>query len=161
MLLSTTVTGKKSKSLMSNDTCRAYMHARTASDIYVELCEEDKIERRDEQRCGKLVESMHETRAAAHDWQAEVTRTFKELGFKQGKASPCVFWHQRDIKALVHGDDFLSSIERTKLERLWKGLKKKKFETKLIMIGEDDDMAKEARVLNRIVRWHPREGITV
>ena len=23
------------------------------------------------------------------------------------------------------------------------------------MVGEDDDMAKEARVLNRIVRWHP------
>ena len=26
--------------------------------------------------------------------------------------------------------------------------------------GEDDDLAKEARVLNRIVRWHPRKGIT-
>ena len=27
-------------------------------------------------------------------------------------------------------------------------------------VGEDDDLAKEARVLNRIVRWHSRQGIT-
>ena len=47
------------------------------------------------------------------------------------------------------------------MKREWfcQGLKKK-FETKMIMMGEDDDMAKEARVLNRIVRWHPRKGIT-
>ena len=28
------------------------------------------------------------------------------------------------------------------------------------IVGEDDDLAKEARVLNRIVRWHPRKGLT-
>ena len=27
-------------------------------------------------------------------------------------------------------------------------------------MGEDDDLVKEASVLNRIVRWHPRKGIT-
>ena len=37
---------------------------------------------------------------------------------------------------------------------------KKKFKTKMIMVGEDDDMAEEARVLNRIARCHPRKGIT-
>ena len=37
---------------------------------------------------------------------------------------------------------------------------KKKFETKMTMVGEDDDLVMEARVLNRIVRWHPRKGIT-
>ena len=99
MLLSTTVTGNKSKSLMFNDICRVYMHARTTSDIYVELCDEDKTEPGDHHRCGKLIKSMCVARAAAHDWQAEVTRTMKDLGFKQGKASPCVFWHQqRDIR---------------------------------------------------------------
>ena len=48
---------------------------------------------------------------------------------------------------------------RAELEWLCKGLKKK-FETKMITIGEDDDMAEEAREMNRIVRWHPREEIT-
>ena len=110
MLLSATVAGKHPKVFMINDVSRAYMHARTSSDLYVELCEEDRAGPRDENRCGKLIMSMNETRAAAHDWQSEVTRTMTELGFKQSKASPCVFWHrQRDIKALVHGDDFISS----------------------------------------------------
>ena len=36
----------------------------------------------------------------------------------------------------------------------------KKFETKMTMMGGSDDLAKGARVLNRIVRWHPRRGIT-
>ena len=129
MLLPATVTGNKPKELMFNDVSRAYMYARTTSDTRVELCEEDKTEPDDENRCGKLINSMYGTRAAAHDWQAEVTRTTTGLGFKQSRASPCVFWHrQRDIKALVHGDDFMSSVERTKLEWLCKGLKK--FETK-------------------------------
>ena len=30
----------------------------------------------------------------------------------------------------------------------------------MAILGEEDDLAKEARVLNRIVRWHPRKGIT-
>ena len=53
----------------------------------------------------------------------------------------------------------MPSGESAELEWLCKGLKKK-FETKMIMVGEDDNMAREARVLNRIVRWHPKKGIT-
>ena len=68
--------------------------------MFVELCEEDKTQPGDEHGFGKLVKSICRTRAAAHDWQ--------ELGLKQGNSSPCVFWHwQRDIKAVVHGDDFV------------------------------------------------------
>ena len=51
----------------------------------------------------------------------------------------------------------MSSSVRSELEWLCKGLKKKKFQTKMNMVGEDDDdMAK----VNRIVRWHPEKGIT-
>ena len=72
MLLSATVIGNKPKALMFNDISRAYMHARTARDICVELREEDKSEPGDEHGCGKLVKSMFWTRAASHDWQARV-----------------------------------------------------------------------------------------
>ena len=48
---------------------------------------------------------------------------------------------------------------RAELEWLCKGLRKK-FESKMIIVREDDDLAKEARVLNRIGRWHPRKGIS-
>ena len=68
MLLSTTVTGNKSKSLLFNVICRACMHARPLSDINVELCDEEKTEPGDEHRYGKLVKSMYGTGIAAHDW---------------------------------------------------------------------------------------------
>ena len=104
-------------------------------------------------RCGKLIKSMYGTRAAAHDWQAEVTRTMKKLRFNQGKASMCVFWHQqKDNKALVHGDDFVSSGESGTCVAV-QGAEDE------VRDKEDDAMAKEARVLNRVVRWHPRNGI--
>ena len=115
---------------------------------------EDKTEQGDEHRYGKLIKLMYGTRAAAHDCQAEVTRTMKDLGFKQGNASPCVFWHrqrERDIKALVHGDDFVSSGEQAELEWLCKGLKNK-YETTMTMVREDDDMAKEARTCEAVPR---------
>ena len=69
MLLSATVTGNKPKVLMFNDMSRAYMYVRATSDIYVELCGEDKTEPGDENSCGKLIKSRCGTRAVAHDWQ--------------------------------------------------------------------------------------------
>ena len=44
--------------LIFSDISRVYIPARTVSDINVELCKEDKTERGDEHRCGKLVNSM-------------------------------------------------------------------------------------------------------
>ena len=73
-------TPQTSRVLMFNVISRACMHARTASDIYVEMCEEDKTEPGDEHRCGEVVKSMFVTRVAAHDWQSDVARTMKELG---------------------------------------------------------------------------------
>ena len=89
MPLSATVIGDKPKVLVFNDTSRAYMYARTSSDIYVELCEEDKTGLGDEYKCAKLIKSMHGTRSAAHDWQSEVMRTLKDLGFKREHFHAC------------------------------------------------------------------------
>ena len=62
MLVSATVTGNKPKAMMFNDISRAYIYGRTSSDMYVELCEEDKTEPGDENKCGKLLKSMYGTR---------------------------------------------------------------------------------------------------
>ena len=160
MLLTATVTGFKPKVLMLNDVRRAKMYVRTTSDMYVSCAKTTTPSWATRTDAGSLQSRCMETKAAAHDWQLEVTRTMEDLGLKQSKASPCVFWHrQRDISAHVRGDDFVSSGERSVLEWLCKGLKKK-FDTKMTMVGEDDDLAKEARVLNGIVRWHPRKRIT-
>ena len=37
-----------------------------------------------------------------------------------------------------------------------RGWLKNKFETKMVMDREDDEMVKKARVLNRIERWDPQ-----
>ena len=50
---------------------------------------------------------------------------------------------RRYQKRLSTGTTFVSSGERTELEWLCRGLKKK-FETKVTMVGEDDDLAMEA-----------------
>ena len=71
-----------------------------------------------------------------------------------------MFWHrQRDIKRWCTQERFRIFRRRSELERLCRSLQKK-FETKMVMVGEDADLAKEARVVNRIVRWHPRKGAT-
>ena len=77
MLPSATVAGHKHKVRMFNDISRAYTHARMASDMCVELCVRRIRPSRDEHRCGKLIKSVYGTRAAAHDWQSEVTGTMK------------------------------------------------------------------------------------
>ena len=71
----------------------------------------------------------------------------------------CLGIGKETSKVLVHGDDFVSSSERSELEWLCRSMQKK-FETKIVMAGDHDDLAKEARVLHQIVMWHPRKGPT-
>ena len=51
-----------------------------------------------------------------------------------------------------------TSCRSVRAELEWSGCAcLKMFETKMIMVAEHGDLAKEARALNRIVRWHPRK----
>ena len=62
----------------------------------------------------------------------------KHLGFRQGKASPCVSWHwQRDINAFIREDDFVSSSERAELEWLCKWLREE--------VRHEDDHGRRGR----------------
>ena len=56
---------------------------------------------------GKLARCMYGTRDAAQNWEREYESAFLKLGFKQGKSSPCLFYHEaKDLRVVVHGDDF-------------------------------------------------------
>ena len=60
--------------------------------------------------CGKLDKAMYGTRDAAQNWERQYEQVRIGLGFTQGKSSPCVFLHsERDIRTVVHGDDFSGS----------------------------------------------------
>ena len=104
--------------------------------------------------CGKLNVHMYGTRKAADGWHCECTDVLLELGFEAGQASACVFLHQKKGMAMsVHGDDFTIAGPKAALDWFVKELRKR-YELKEAerLAGHPKD-GKEARVLNRIVRW--------
>ena len=159
-ILSSAVSSERDKCLMSIDVSRAYMYAKAKGTTYIEIPPEDIETEEDKDKVGLLVRAMYGTRAAAQEWQDEFTQTLKEDGFIVGKSSPCLFWDdRRDIKVFVHGDDFLCSGSRKALEELRCTLGAK-YKIKSEMIGEDMDLKKEMKVLNRTIKWVDNWGVT-
>ena len=75
------------------DISRAYFNAKCdpESPTFVSLPSEDPEHKT---TCGLLIKHMYGTQAAAEGWQQEYSATMNKLGFTQGIASPCVFWHK-------------------------------------------------------------------
>jgi len=137
------------------DIRRAYFHAMARRDVFVELPEEDA----EEGMCGWLVKSLYGTRDAAQNWEAEYTEFMMDLGFTSGVATPCVFFHkERDIRAVVHGDDFTLVGPRHSLD-WFKGRIEGKFEIKYKgRMGPREEDIKSVRILNRVITWN-KHGI--
>ena len=77
----------------------------------------------------------------------------KAIGFEQGKASPCTFYHrERAIRTYIHGDDFVSVGTDADLKWLRKEIEKK-YELKTRVLGPGKEDEKQVKVLNRIVTW--------
>ncbi len=111
--------------------------------------------------CAKLEKSMYGTRGAAQNWSIKYeTVLVNEMGFVQGKASPCNFYHpERDVRNVVHGDDFTTLATRNHCDWLAEELRKH-IDLKVPGVlgsGPKDD--KSTRRLNRIVSWD-EQGIT-
>ncbi len=153
-----TLNSERRMQLSFLDITRAYFNAPTdeTSPTYVNLPPEEKDF---EDKCGLLLRHMYGTRAAADGWQEEY-RCFlvSKLGFTQGTASPCLFRHHaRRIVLSVHGDDFTAAGSKRDLDWYEAAMKEHYELTLQPRLGPGDD-AKEAVVLNRIIRW-TNEGI--
>ena len=88
------------------DISRAYFNAKTDPDdpTYVQLPSELGLP---PNKCGLLRRHMYGTQKAADGWQSEYSGTLIRMGFRQGTASACVFYHEdRQLICSVHGDDF-------------------------------------------------------
>ena len=156
-LLSDAVTGWNRKNIMFIDVSRAYFYAKARRDVYIVIPRED-WEAGDEWRCGKLNLSMYGTRDAAQNWEECYQNAFKEMGFKPGLASVCHLHNrERDLKEVVHGDDFTVTGSKQELTQL-AGELGKRFEIKLKIMGPERDQVQEQIILNRIVRW-TNEGL--
>jgi hypothetical protein len=144
--------------IMHNDVSRAYFHAPAVRDVFVEIVDEDR-EKGDEEKCGWLNVSMYGTRDAASNWESKYQTVLIGMGFQMGKANPCVFLNkEKNIRTVVHGDDFTSDGEITQLRWMQRMLEEK-FALKTKIMGAHPDLLKELKILNRTIRWHD-EGIT-
>ncbi len=136
------------------DVSRAYFNARIDSEAtptFVDLPREDKDH---VEKCGQLLRHMYGTRSAADGWQEEYSTLLISLGFRQGSSCPNVFHHaKRVIACSVHGDDFTASGLRPSLDWLEEEIGKVYEITIGPRLGPGPQDAKEARMLNRIVRW--------
>ena len=159
-LISDAASAKGQKSIMICDVSRAFFYAPVQHDIYVELCEEAKTGHADEGMCAKLLMSMYGTKAAAQNWQRKVQEIMERLGFQRGRSSPVLFYnHQRQLRCLIHGDDFVVSGKPTDLVWLRNALESM-LEITTTIIGEEPEFAKEAKILNRTLKWHAGIGIS-
>ena len=136
------------------DISRAYFNAKIeeAGSTFVQLPPEDPDAGT---MCGELLRHMYGTRAAADGWQEEYSTTLvADFGFQQGNASPCLFKHSdRPIVLTVHGDDFTAAGPKRELD-WFEGMMKERYELTIQpRLGPGKHDAREAVVLNRIVRW--------
>ena len=93
-------------------------------------------------------------------WQKKVQETIATLGFSIGKASPVLFCHhQRSLKCLVHGDDFVVPGEPVDLVWMRNELESK-LEINTTIFGGEPGMSKEVKILNRKLCWHDGVGIS-
>jgi hypothetical protein len=135
------------------DISRAYFNAKKDPDdlTYVALPNEDK---NCQNMCALLARHMYGTRGAADGWQEEYSTTLVEMGFVQGMSSACVFVQQeRGLVCTVHGDDFTTVGGKLALD-WFEGELKEHYELTIgPRLGPGDQDAKEATILNRVVRW--------
>ena len=136
------------------DIARAYFCAKTNPDdpTFVELPAEDPDSG---SMVGKLLRHMYGTRAAADGWHSEYASTLvDDLGFSIGDSSACVFHHaERGLRCSVHGDDITTCGPKDHLDWFKQELSKYYELTEAHRLGPRPDDDKEARVLNRIVKW--------
>ena len=99
------------------DISRAFFEAPMHRKVAVELPTEALTkEEKDRDLVGVLDMSLYGTRDAAVNFQKEVGKLMRSLGYITSKYNPSLFHHEKDdIKVLVHGDGFVASGKRNKI----------------------------------------------
>ena len=103
----------------------------------------------EQEKCWRLRRWLYGMRPAASAWDKHYSKTLVDMGFAKGVTAATVFYEKaRDIRCVVHGDDF------TFLED---GMKAK-YELKVrgVLGGAWGDQ-REVTILNRRLRWEDDE----
>ena len=146
---------------------KAYFYEPVTRLLFINIPDED-WEEGDEGLVGQLQISLYGTRDAAQNWAATYTKFLVKIGFQRGRASNCNFVQKRNIKMTVHGDDFLAVADLDQIKWIEEQLKsepdldqikwieeqlKSEYAIKAEVLGQEPDLSKEIKILNRSIRW--------
>ena len=158
IILSMVAIANKGEVVMINDISREFFHAKVERDVYVALPDEDRGPG-EEHLCGNLRFSMYGTRDAPQNRYKEHSQQLVKMGFIQGIASPCTFYHHaRQIRTYVHGDDYVSIGLPGNLQWVKNELEKK-YQVKTQVLGPGEGQQRQVKILNRIVTWDNQRGL--
>ena len=136
--------------VMLIDVKKAHLYAPIEGDVYVDL----PPERAELGRCAKLKFTLYGMRTAASSWEKEYGGTLNASGFITGKANGCSFYHRdRDVRSVVHGDDFIVAGQREHLKWTEERLSAKYPLQVRGILGPGPEDCKTAVILNRRVTW--------
>ena len=156
-IMVSTKTSKAGKPLKLKlyDISRAHFYGESRRKVYTNLPEGDESPG----HCALLLKTMYGTQDASSVWQETYTELLKQNGITHGQAWPAVFCSKsRDIKLLVHGDDFLVLGDED-AQNFLSGVLAQKFEFRVDgCIGPEDRDGTVLTVLNRIVEYNKDTG---
>ena len=140
------------------DVRRAFFRAAATEEVYVELPPELRVPGAD--YVALLQKSMYGTRTAAKNWQMQLGRDLRALGFEQARSSPCVYYHDEyDARLVIFGDDLWLLADDESLQGLLPRLHATYDLKTEGVLGPDDGDAKSVRSLNKLVRYVPGVGV--
>ena len=129
--------------MMHTDISRAYFHAPSKEEKYVELPSE--MWRSEYPEYGRLSVSQYGTRDAAANWGDAYAKVLTEHGFARGVASPCSFCcKERGRHSCLEASSQLGWLEK---------VMDKHFEAKHTVMGESRSLKKSIVMLNGRISW--------
>ena len=143
------MTGSKRRKMQSFDIRRAHLYGKPQREIFTDLPEEEA----EPGFCARLNYCLYGTQDAAVCWEREYVSMLVENGFEQGISSPTVFLHRgRDLRVLVHGDDFFALGDDAALDFLEKCIAARYDYKKSGRLGTGRTDVREVGILNRHIR---------
>ena len=105
-------------------------------------------------RCRRLRKWLYGMRPAANAWEEDFSGKLAGMGLKAGKSSSVVFCDvEREVRCVVHGDDFTLLAYEDDLERLRVAMSEAYLMTVRGVLGPDPKDQKEITILNRKLVW--------
>ena len=88
------------------------------------------------------------------NWAAKYSATLVADGYRQGQASPCLFFHPgKDVAIMVHGDDFVAVGAEKDLADT-RATFEAKYKLNVECLGDGKGCTHEIRVLNKVPAPH-------